>query len=297
MALPSYSYGTAATVYGKNPTDSYYALDSQGGGGTTIPGNLTVDGPLLTLGPTAVSQLLVEDLSGLKMKVSEGASVGAILQSNAAGVTQTPYLEFDADLLFKNAAGAVQAKFAAAGGLAMSSTLSMGLNTIALSPDGSSIFSNSGSGNETTVTCPNGTQTVFTDASANLLSSVSASGVYAPAFGSVANNPAAPISVPTATATTIFTIPLSGAPDTQKLWRILVGFSDGATNYECTYVDVGVFWLGTTSPHYVVAGTGILPVGWSLAVPTITSGVVEFTHTFGSALDVYVSAIVMGQNL
>jgi hypothetical protein len=181
-APPSYSYGTAATVYGKNPTDSYYALDTAGGGGTTIPGDLTVGGPLLTLGPSATSQVLVEDLSGLKMKITEGSGAGAILQSNAAGITQTPYLVFNSDLLFTNAAGAVQAKFAAAGGLAMASTLSMGLNTIALSPDGSAIFSNAGSGNETTVSCPNGTQTVFTDASANLLSSVSASGVYAPAL-------------------------------------------------------------------------------------------------------------------
>lgn len=297
MSQPSYSYGTSATVYGKNPGDSYYSLKDVSGGGTTIPGDLTVGGPLLTLGPSATSQVLVDDLSGLKMKVTEGSGVGAILQSNAAGVTQTPYLEFNSDLNVKNAAGAVQAKFAAAGGLGMASTLSMGNNTISLSPGGSSILSDAANGNQTTVRCPNGTKTVFTDASANLLSSVSASGIYAPAFGTNANNSAVPISVPSATPSVIFTIPLSGAPNIQQLWRILVGFTDGATNYQCSFVDVGVFWLGTTSPHYVVAATGQLPAGWSLTVPVIGNGDVEFTHTFGSALNVYVSSIVMGQNV
>jgi hypothetical protein len=44
MALPNYSYGTSATVYGKNSTDSYYVLDAAGGGGQVIQGNLTVTG-------------------------------------------------------------------------------------------------------------------------------------------------------------------------------------------------------------------------------------------------------------
>ena len=273
-----------------------YVVAGAAGTPTVIPGDLTVDGPLLTVGPDAVSQVLVEDLSGLKMKVTEGAGVGAILQSNASGVTQTPYLEFNGDLLLKNTAGVVQVTFPDAGGMTMASNISMNNQTIFLSAN-SRVLSDSVNGNRTTIVCPNGSQTIFTDAAANPLATVSATGTKSGAFGTDANNSAAPISVPSATPTTIFTIPLSGAPNIQKLWRILVGFSDGATNYECTFVDVGVFWLGTTSPHYVVAATGQLPVGWSLTVPTITSGAVEFTHTFGSALDVYVSSIVMGQNV
>jgi hypothetical protein len=296
MALPSYSYGTAATVYGKNPTDSYYALDTAGGGGTTIPGNLTVEGPLLTLGPDATAQLLVEDLSGLKVKVAAGSGVGTILQSNAAGTTQTPYLEFAAgNLSILDAAGNAQAEFPAAGGLSMTSTISMNNETVQLGTN-SSIYHDSAV-TATTLTYPQTRYLTMVETTSGTATVVSAQGVNSQSFGTQANNSAAPISVPSATATTIFTIPLSGAPNIQKLWRILVGFSDGATNYECTFVDVGVFWLGTTSPHYVVAATGQLPVGWSLTVPVIGNGAVEFTHTFGAPLDVYVSAIVMGQNV
>ena len=61
MAQPSYSYGTAATVFGKNPTDSYYALKDASGGGSVIPGNLEVGGNLDVIGTINSGGNLVVD--------------------------------------------------------------------------------------------------------------------------------------------------------------------------------------------------------------------------------------------
>ena len=124
MAQPAYSYGTQATVHGSKPTDSYYVLDTNNdpSGGTTIVGDLdvtgsiTAGGPLLTLGPTANSQLLVEDTSGNKVKIQETAGVGTILQSNTSGIVQAPYLQFDGDLNILSAGNVIEAVFPAVAG-------------------------------------------------------------------------------------------------------------------------------------------------------------------------------------
>jgi hypothetical protein len=152
--------------------------------------------------------------------------------------------------------------------------------------------------NDVVLAYPQTQQLILQENVTGVASVFSPTGIKSGAFGTDANDSAAAIVVPTATPTVIFTIPLTGGGNKyQKMWRILVGYTDGATNYQCSYVDVGVFWNGTTSAHYVVAGASTLPVGWSLTVPVMSTGAVEFTHTFGSDLDVYVSYIIMGQNI
>ncbi len=276
-------------------TDLYVPDTNSDASGTTIIGSLDVTGPLVTLGPSATSQVLVEDDTGLKMKLSEGSGVGTVLQSNASGITQAPYLEFAGDLSVKTPAGATQAKFLAAGGLSMNSALSMNNYTIQLG-SGSSVYYDSGQ-QETAIVCPKTKQTLFADASGAILASISPSGTYSNAFGTYANQTATPQSVPTATPTTVITLPLSGGAKWTASFRVLIGVSDGATNYNTYHADIDVFWQGTTSAHYIVGNTSNLPPGWSITVPTMTSGAVEFTHTFGSALDVYVSYVRFGQNI
>jgi hypothetical protein len=78
MALPNYSYGTQATVFGKSPTDSYYVLDAQGGGGTVIPGNLTVQGSITSTGaisaPSVTSAFnTVTDPNGNAIQIASSA--------------------------------------------------------------------------------------------------------------------------------------------------------------------------------------------------------------------------------
>jgi hypothetical protein len=179
----------------------------------------------------------------------------------------------------------------------MTSTLTLNNEELVLDTVGATSLIYDPVQNLTVLKFPVGRAVVFDEDTVGPIANITGDAVSAPAYSSTPNNTAAPISVPTATPTTIFTIPLSSGVNHTKIWKILVGVSDGATNYDTYYVDVGVFWLGTTSPHYAVVNTANLPVGWSLTVPLITSGAVEFTHTFGSALDVFVSSVVMGYNI
>lgn len=288
-------------------TDLYVVAGGGAGGGTTIPGSLLVGGPVLEVdgGPSGasalvkvvgtVAQVVAQDATGSRVRLATTAGVGAVSQTNSAGVPIAPGLVFTGgELQVVDAAANVQATFPAAGGLSMSSLLSMNNQTIALGSGAALFFDVTNT--LSVATFPVGRAFVVAETGTGAVASIAADGVNAAAYSSQPNNTLTPISVPTATPTTIFTIPLNGAPGYIQMWKILVGYSDGATNYETTFVDVGVYWLGTTSPHYVVAATGQLPVGWSLAVPTIGSGDVEFTHTFGSNLAVSVSAFVVGLN-
>jgi len=108
MAQPSYSYGTAATVFGKNPTDSYYALKDASGGGSVIPGNLDVGGDLdvagtigggsaLALGPSANSTiLLLSTPPGPSTQFAQNSSVGSIVAKDSGGTIRGPQTQYDA---------------------------------------------------------------------------------------------------------------------------------------------------------------------------------------------------------
>jgi len=276
-------------------TDLYVPDTNTDASGTTIIGSLVVSGPALQLGPDAIAQMTVLDTSGVKMTITESAGAGEIVQEGPGGAVLAPSLEFAGDLSVKTTAGATQAKFLAAGGLSMNSALSMNNNTIQLG-SGSQIYYDSGQ-QETVIICPKTKQILFADASGAILSTVSPTGTYSVAFGTFGNQTATPLSVPTATPTTVITLPLSGGSKWTASFRVLIGVSDGATNYNTYHADIDVFWQGTTSAHYIVGNTSNLPPGWSITVPTMTSGDVVFEHTFGSALDVYVSYVRFGQNI
>lgn len=300
MALPNYSYGTAATTYGKNPADSYYAVSGSGGGGNVVTGSLTVTGPNIELGPVASARLIMSDNAGSQMRIYADAGTGAIVRTNAGGTNQTPQLAFTApgNLEIQSAAGVPQVQFPAAGNMSMSSNIVLndGNRVVFNTADSTSMYYDPG-GNFTVIEYIPGRSLLIAANGSPANTAINDAGVLSNAFGTTANDSSAPISVPSGTPTSIFSLPLSGGVNIQQMHRILVGYSDGATNYECTYVDVGIFWRGTTSPHYTVASTGDLPPGWSLTVPVIGVGSVVFEHTFGAPLDVYVSDFVMGQNV
>jgi hypothetical protein len=285
--------GGASDVTG---TDIYVKAGS-GSTPAVIPGNLTVSGGTILAGPATVSQIIAQDATGARVRMATTAGVSAVGQTNSSGVLTTPGLVFDAgSLKIVDTAGNAQAEVPPAGGISMTSTLTMNNEEIVLDTTGTSSLAFDSVNVFPVLKFPVGRAVVFSEDTV-AVANIGAGGVNAAAYSSTPNSTAAPISVPTATPTTIFTIPLSGGTNYTKIWKILVGVSDGATNYDTYYVDVGVFWLGTTSPHYAVVNSANLPVGWSLTVPLITSGAVEFTHTFGSALDVFVSSVVMGQNI
>jgi len=187
--------------------------------------------------------------------------------------------------------------FPASGGVSVSSTLTMSNERISLSNTRPSEVYYDTIGDYPVISFPAQRALVIADEVAGPVMDFTGKGVNAPAFGSRQNNTAISIIVPTAAPTTVFTVPLAGGTNYQQIWKVLVGATDGATNYETYFIDVGVFWIGTTSPHYTATATSNLPPGWSLTVPVITSGNVVFEHTFGSDLTVFVSAVTFGQNI
>ena len=121
----AFSYGTSATTFGKNPTDSYYALAGGGGGSaaqwatfpavgdvdmsgnkidnattitcTTVNANDVIGITTLSLGPSATPSIdLVSTAPGPSSQFGQTTSTGFIVAKDGGGTIRGPQVQFDA---------------------------------------------------------------------------------------------------------------------------------------------------------------------------------------------------------